>query len=123
MDFQVLFRQAPKPSQGLRFGSRLVFDGKGRLFISLGDNNRRPIAQDLDKLQGKVVRLNVDGSVPPDNPFVGKAGAQPEIWSYEHRNPQGMAMNPWSGALWEQHEHGPRGAGHRPPRGPGRPVR
>ncbi|WPQ35909.1 PQQ-dependent sugar dehydrogenase [Achromobacter xylosoxidans] len=107
-DFQVLFRQAPKLSQGQHFGSRLVFDGKGHLFISLGENNQRPTAQDLDKLQGKVVRLAPDGSVPPDNPFVGKAGARPEIWSYGHRNPQGMALNPWTGALWE-HEHGPRG--------------
>lgn len=107
-DFQVLFRQAPKLSQGQHFGSRLVFDGKGHLFISLGENNQRPTAQDLDKLQGKVVRLALDGSVPPDNPFVGKAGARPEIWSYGHRNPQGMALNPWTGALWEN-EHGPRG--------------
>lgn len=107
-DFQVLFRQAPKLSQGQHFGSRLVFDGKGHLFISLGENNQRPTAQDLDKLQGKVVRLAPDGSVPSDNPFVGKAGARPEIWSYGHRNPQGMALNPWTGALWE-HEHGPRG--------------
>lgn len=107
-DFQVLFRQAPKLSQGQHFGSRLVFDGKGHLFISLGENNQRPTAQDLDKLQGKVVRLAPDGAVPPDNPFVGKAGARPEIWSYGHRNPQGMALNPWTGALWE-HEHGPRG--------------
>lgn len=107
-DFQVLFRQAPKLSQGQHFGSRLVFDGKGHLFISLGENNQRPTAQDLDKLQGKVVRLALDGSVPPDNPFVGRAGARPEIWSYGHRNPQGMALNPWTGALWEN-EHGPRG--------------
>ena len=70
--------------------------------------DRRPTAQDLDKLQGKVVRLKVDGSVPTDNPFVGQAGARPEIWSYGHRNPQGMALNPWTGALWEN-EHGPRG--------------
>ena len=104
----MLFRQAPKLSSGLHFGSRLVFDGKGYLFISLGENNQRPTAQDLDKLQGKVVRLKADGSVPPDNPFAGKAGARPEIWSYGHRNPQGMALNPWSGDLWEN-EHGPRG--------------
>ena len=107
-DFKVLFRQMPKLSSGLHFGSRLVFDGKGHLFISLGENNQRPTAQDLDKLQGKVVRLNLDGSVPADNPFVGKDGARPEIWSYGHRNPQGMAINPWSGDLWEN-EHGPRG--------------
>ncbi|CAB3686752.1 PQQ-dependent sugar dehydrogenase [Achromobacter piechaudii] len=107
-DFKVLFRQMPKLSSGLHFGSRLVFDRNGYLFISLGENNQRPTAQDLDKLQGKIVRLNRDGSVPPDNPFVGKPGARPEIWSYGHRNPQGMALNPWSGELWEN-EHGPRG--------------
>ncbi|QVQ29623.1 PQQ-dependent sugar dehydrogenase [Achromobacter deleyi] len=107
-DFRVLFRQEPKLSSGLHFGSRLVFDGKGYLYISLGENNQRPTAQDLDKLQGKVVRLKTDGTVPADNPFVGKAGARPEIWSYGHRNPQGMALNPWSGELWEN-EHGPRG--------------
>ncbi|MGS1011397.1 PQQ-dependent sugar dehydrogenase [Achromobacter anxifer] len=107
-DFRVLFRQQPKLSSGLHYGSRLVFDGKGYLYISLGENNQRPTAQDLDKLQGKVVRLKADGSVPPDNPFVGQAGARPEIWSYGHRNPQGMALNPWSGQLWEN-EHGPRG--------------
>lgn len=107
-DFRVLFRQQPKLSSGLHYGSRLVFDGKGYLYISLGENNQRPTAQDLDKLQGKVVRLKADGSVPPDNPFVGQADARPEIWSYGHRNPQGMALNPWSGQLWEN-EHGPRG--------------
>lgn len=107
-DFRVLFRQEPKLSSGLHFGSRLAFDRQGYLYVSLGENNQRPTAQDLDKLQGKVVRLNADGSVPPDNPFVGKAGARPEIWSYGHRNPQGMALNPWSGEVWEN-EHGPRG--------------
>lgn len=73
-----------------------------------GENNQRPTAQDLDKLQGKLVRLTDCGKVPPDNPFVGKAGARPEIWAYGLRNPQGMAMNPWSHTLW-MHEHGPRG--------------
>lgn len=73
-----------------------------------GENNQRPTAQDLDKLQGKVVRLTEDGKVPPDNPFVNTAGARPEIWSYGIRNPQGMAMNPWSDTLW-LNEHGPRG--------------
>ena len=107
-DFRVLFRQEPKLSSGLHYGSRLVFDRKGYLYISLGENNQRPTAQELGKLQGKVVRLNADGTVPPDNPFVGRAGARPEIWSYGHRNPQGMALNPWSGELWEN-EHGPRG--------------
>lgn len=106
--FQVVFRQQPKLSTGNHFGGRLVFDGKGYLFIGLGENNQRPTAQDLDKLQGKVVRLTQDGKVPADNPFVHRAGARPEIWSYGIRNPQGMAMNPWTDTLW-LNEHGPRG--------------
>ncbi|MFJ3408766.1 PQQ-dependent sugar dehydrogenase [Pseudomonas protegens] len=107
-DFQVIFRQEPKLSTGNHFGSRLVFDRDGYLFVTLGENNDRPTAQDLDKLQGKIVRLYPDGRVPDDNPFVGQAGVRPEIWSYGHRNPQGAALNPWSGTLWEN-EHGPEG--------------
>lgn len=106
--FQVIFRQEPKLSTGNHFGSRLVFDRDGYLFITLGENNDRPTAQDLDKLQGKVVRLFADGKVPDDNPFVGQPGVREEIWSYGHRNPQGAALNPWTGALWVN-EHGPRG--------------
>jgi len=107
-DFQVIFRQEPKLSVGNHFGSRLVFDRDGYLFITLGENNDRPTAQDLDKLQGKVVRIYPDGKVPDDNPFVGQSGVRPEIWSYGQRNPQGAALNPWTGVLWEN-EHGPRG--------------
>ncbi|ROS13957.1 glucose/arabinose dehydrogenase [Raoultella sp. BIGb0399] len=107
-NFRVVFRQQPKLSTGNHFGGRLVFDGKGYLFIGLGENNQRATAQDLDKLQGKVVRLTEDGRVPDDNPFVGRADARAEIWSYGIRNPQGMAMNPWSHTLW-LNEHGPRG--------------
>lgn len=107
-NFTVVFRQQPKLSVGNHFGGRLVFDGKGYLFIGLGENNQRATAQDLSKLQGKVVRLTETGGVPPDNPFVGRADARPEIWAYGIRNPQGMAMNPWSEALW-LNEHGPRG--------------
>lgn len=107
-DFQVIFRQEPKLSTGNHFGSRLVFDRDGYLFVIRGENNDRPTAQDLDKLQGKIVRLYPDGRVPDDNPFVGQAGVRPEIWSYGHRNPQGAALNPWSGTLWEN-EHGPKG--------------
>lgn len=106
--FQVIFRQQPKLSSGIHFGSRLVFDRAGYLFVTLGENGQRPTAQDLDKLQGKVVRLQADGRIPKDNPFVGRPGARAEIWSYGHRNPQGAALNPWTGALWV-HEHGPRG--------------
>jgi glucose/arabinose dehydrogenase len=107
-DFKVIFRQEPKLSVGNHFGSRLVFDRDGYLFITLGENNDRPTAQDLDKLQGKIVRIYPDGKVPDDNPFVGQAGVRPEIWSYGQRNPQGAALNPWTGTLWEN-EHGPQG--------------
>lgn len=107
-DFRVIFRQQPKLSTGIHFGSRLAFDRDGHLFVTLGENGERPTAQDLDKLQGKLVRLYPDGRVPEDNPFVGRAGARPEIWSYGHRNPQGAALDPWTGRLWT-HEHGPRG--------------
>ncbi|SEJ34181.1 Glucose/arabinose dehydrogenase, beta-propeller fold [Azotobacter beijerinckii] len=107
-DFRVIFRQQPKLSTGIHFGSRLAFDRDGHLFVTLGENGERPTAQDLDKLQGKLVRLYPDGRVPEDNPFVGRAGARPEIWSYGHRNPQGAALDPRTGRLWT-HEHGPRG--------------
>lgn len=107
-NFNVIFRQQPKLSVGNHFGSRLVFDRDGFLFVALGENNQRPTAQDLDKLQGKVVRILPDGEIPKDNPFVGKQGVRPEVWSFGHRNQQGAALNPWTGKLWT-HEHGPRG--------------
>ena len=107
-NFTVIFRQQPKLSVGNHFGSRLVFDRNGYLFIALGENNQRATAQDLDKLQGKIVRILPDGEVPKDNPFVGKDNVRPEIWSFGHRNQQGAALNPWTGKLWT-HEHGPRG--------------
>ncbi|VXB67485.1 PQQ-dependent aldose sugar dehydrogenase precursor (asd) [Pseudomonas sp. 8AS] len=106
--FAVIFRQQPKLSTGIHFGSRLVFDRRGELFITLGENGQRATAQQLDKLQGKLVRLHADGRIPADNPFVARAGARGEIWSYGHRNAQGAALNPWTGQLW-LHEHGPRG--------------
>ncbi|MHC6226411.1 PQQ-dependent sugar dehydrogenase [Pseudomonas sp. X10] len=107
-NFNVIFRQEPKLSDGNHFGSRLVFDRDGFLFIALGENNQRPTSQDLDKLQGKVVRILPDGEVPKDNPFVGQKDVRSEIWSFGHRNQQGAALNPWTGKLWT-HEHGPRG--------------
>ncbi len=107
-DFRTVFRQMPKLSTGNHFGGRLVFDGKGYLFIALGENNQRPTAQDLEKLQGKLVRLTDQGEIPDDNPFIKESGVRAEIRSYGIRNPQGMAMNPWSNALW-LNEHGPRG--------------
>lgn len=106
--FTRIFQQQPKLSVGNHFGSRIVFDRDGYLFIALGENNHRPTAQDLDKLQGKIVRLYPDGTVPDDNPFVGQKNVRPEIWSYGHRNQQGAALNPWTGTLWTN-EHGPLG--------------
>ena len=107
-DVNVFYRQEPKVNAENHYGSRFAFDGQGHVFLSQGDRTERPMAQQLDKLQGKVVRLNLDGSVPEDNPFVGQAGARPEIWSYGHRNSQGLAFDPRTGKLWEV-EHGPRG--------------
>ena len=106
---QVIFRQSPKVNSSAHFGSRLVFARDGRLFITLGDRfSRRDDAQTLDNHHGKVVRIEPDGRVPADNPFVGRSGALPEIWSYGHRNLQGAALNPQTGELWA-HEHGPQG--------------
>jgi glucose/arabinose dehydrogenase len=107
-NFQVIFRQEPKLSIGNHFGSRLVFDNDGYLFIALGENNKRSTAQDLSKLQGKVVRIYPDGKIPNDNPFVGQPGVRPEIWTFGHRNQQGAALDPWTGTLWTN-EHGPKG--------------
>lgn len=107
-DFSVLFRQEPKLSTGHHFGSRIVFAPDGFLYLALGENNQRATAQDLGKLQGKVVRLHPDGRIPDNNPFIDNDEARPEIWSYGHRNPQGFALNPWTQELW-LHEHGPRG--------------
>lgn len=105
---QVIFRQLPKVSGGNHFGSRLVFARDGTLFVVLGERFKFDPAQDLSAHLGKVVRINADGSVPRDNPLVGRIGVRPEIWSYGHRNPQGAALHPQTGALWEV-EHGPRG--------------
>ena len=93
---------------GQRFGSRLLFDGKGHLFFSVGDRACPGDEQDLSQPNGKVHRVNEDGSIPKDNPFVHRAGAIPSIWTYGDRNAQGLAFNPVTGDLWES-EHGPRG--------------
>lgn len=106
---EVLFRQVPKVDSKHHYGSRLVFGRDGRLFITLGDRgNQRDGVQDLSKHIGKVLRIERDGSVPADNPFVGREGARPEVYSYGHRNIQGAALHPVTGELWT-HEHGPRG--------------
>ncbi|MFO0096380.1 MAG: PQQ-dependent sugar dehydrogenase [Gemmatimonadaceae bacterium] len=97
------------------FGSRIAFDRNGHVFLSVGERQAPPEgdlskhpAQDLGNHHGKIIRLMDDGRVPSDNPFVGKAGAKPEIWSYGHRNPQGLIVHPVTGQLWET-EHGPQG--------------
>jgi glucose/arabinose dehydrogenase len=107
-ELEVIFRLQPKSHTGRHFGSRLVFDDNGFLFISLGDRGERPRAQKLNDHAGSLIRLHDDGSIPQDNPFVGDRGARPEIYSYGHRNIQGAAINPDTGKLWT-HEHGPQG--------------
>ena len=110
-DVEVVFRQKPKLDSTKHFGSRLVFDGQGHLFVTLGERSEerfRGQAQELDSHLGKIVRLHPDGSVPEDNPFVGQDDALPEIWAYGVRNVQAAAINPESGVLWEI-EHGPLG--------------
>ncbi len=105
---EVIFRQKPKVDGGLHFGSRLAFDPDGKLFVTLGERFKFDPAQDLSTHLGKIVRINPDGSVPDDNPFVGQEGRLPEIWSYGHRNAQGAAIHPETGKLWET-EFGPLG--------------
>lgn len=110
-DVEVIFSQRPKERSTKHFGSRLVFDGSGHLFVTLGERSNeafREQAQDLDSHLGKIIRINPDGSVPEDNPFLDRDDALPEIWSYGHRNVQGAALHPETGALWIN-EHGPRG--------------
>lgn len=105
----VVFSQQPKVAARHHFGSRLVFDNSGNLFITLGDRgSQRVEAQNLANHIGSVVRIKPDGTAPEGNPFVGTTGAKAEIWSYGHRNIQGAALHPQTGALWT-HEHGPQG--------------
>jgi glucose/arabinose dehydrogenase len=108
-DVQRIFRQDGPPSRGLHFGCRIVQASDGNLFLTTGDHfGPRDLAQTLDNHLGKVIRIAPDGSAPKDNPFVGRAGAKPEIWSYGHRNSQGATLHPVTGKLW-MHEHGPQG--------------
>ena len=108
-DVTVIFQQDGPLSHGNHFGCRIVQTPDGNLFLTTGDHfTTRDQAQNLGNHIGKIVRIRPDGSAPPDNPFVGRTGAKPEIWSYGHRNAQGLALHPDSGKLWE-HEHGPRG--------------
>jgi glucose/arabinose dehydrogenase len=108
VDWQDLFRLKDKTSKRQHFGSRLVFDRNNKLYITLGDRGQRFRAQDLNDHAGSVIRLNDDGSIPSDNPFVGQVDKQATIFTYGHRNMQGAALNPLSGQLWI-HEHGPQG--------------
>ncbi len=105
---RVIFRQKPKVDGPNHWGSRLVFARDGRLFVTLGERFKFEPAQDLSSHLGKIVRIEPDGAVPSDNPFVGKPDALPEIWSYGHRNIEGAALHPGTGALWA-HEMGPKG--------------
>jgi glucose/arabinose dehydrogenase len=106
---EVIWRQTPKVSSPNHWGSRIVFRPDGTLYVTLGDRfNQRPLVQDLSTTIGKIVRLNPDGSVPQDNPFVGKSGAKGEIWSYGHRSVQAAALHPQTNQLWTV-EHGARG--------------
>jgi aldose sugar dehydrogenase len=107
-DVKVIFRQTPKVSGGNHFGGRLAFTPDGKLFITLGERFKFEPAQDLTSHLGKIVRINPDGSVPPDNPFIGQKDAQPEIWSYGHRNVESAAIHPKTGKLWTL-EFGPKG--------------
>ena len=104
-----IFRQRGPASRGLNIGCRMVQAPDGNLFVALGDHfAAAEMAQTLDNHIGKIVRIRPDGTAPPDNPFVNKPGALPEIWAYGLRNPEGLAFNPADGKLWEQ-EHGPKG--------------
>jgi aldose sugar dehydrogenase len=108
-DVRVIYRQEPKVRGSGHFGSRIVFRGDGTLFITQGDRQAyKERAQDLAQGLGKIARINADGTIPRDNPFVSRAGARPEIWSYGHRNVQAATLHPETGALWTV-EHGARG--------------
>jgi glucose/arabinose dehydrogenase len=110
-EVQAIYHQAPSLKSTLHYGGRLVFGRDGTLFVTQGERSITPgrmQAQQMDSLLGKIVRINSDGTIPKDNPFVGKAGVRPEIWSLGHRNVQGATLNPTTGELWEV-EHGTRG--------------
>jgi glucose/arabinose dehydrogenase len=108
-DVKIIYRQHGPASHGNHFGGRIVQASDGNLFLTNGEHfTDRDMAQTFDNHLGKVVRITPNGAAPPDNPFVNKPGARPEIWSYGHRNPQGLALNPADGKLWEQ-EHGAMG--------------
>lgn len=105
---KVIFRAQPTAHSGVHYGSRLAFGRDGMLYVTVGERGDSDRAQSLATHNGSVIRIRPDGSVPPDNPFVGRKDARPEIYSYGHRNPQGLAVDPANGKIWAQ-EHGPRG--------------
>lgn len=108
-DQEVLYKASPNTTKGQHFGSRIVFDNDGYLYFSIGERGERELnPQDITRDGGKVYRLNEDGSIPEDNPFVDKEDAKKAIYSYGHRNPQGMILHPETGEVWV-HEHGPQG--------------
>lgn len=106
---ELLYKAEPNTTKGQHFGSRIVFDKEGYLYFSIGERgNRDENPQDLTRDGGKIYRLNDDGSIPNDNPFIDSKGAKKAIWSYGHRNPQGMELHPDTQEIWT-HEHGPKG--------------
>ncbi len=108
-DQKVLYKATPNTTRGQHFGSRIAFDKDGYLYFSIGERGEKDInPQDITRDGGKIYRLNDDGSIPSDNPFVGKPNAKEAIYSYGHRNPQGMILHPETGEIWI-HEHGPMG--------------
>ncbi|WP_243750518.1 PQQ-dependent sugar dehydrogenase [Thiomicrorhabdus marina] len=106
VDWQDLLITDSSSATSIHYGSRIAFDGKGHVFFSVGDRGQRHQAQNLSNHQGTIIRLHLDGSVPEDNPFVNRPDALPEIWSYGHRNPQGLFFDKTTNQLWEI-EHGP----------------
>ena len=109
VETKILYKATPNTKRGVHFGSRIEFDRNGYLYFSIGDrSNRDALPQDITKDAGKIYRINSDGSIPTDNPFYNTKNAKKAIYSYGHRNPQGMAMHPETGEIWT-HEHGPQG--------------
>jgi glucose/arabinose dehydrogenase len=106
---EILYKATPNTKKGQHFGSRLVFDKAGYLFFTIGERGNRNVnPQDISRDCGKVYRLNADGSIPKDNPFIDEPNAKKAIYSYGHRNPQGMTLHPKTKDIWS-HEHGPKG--------------
>ncbi|MDU8886536.1 PQQ-dependent sugar dehydrogenase [Yeosuana sp. MJ-SS3] len=108
-DSQVLYKASPNTTRGQHFGSRIAFDNDGYLYFSIGDRGERDVnPQDITRDNGKIYRLHDDGTIPEDNPFINVQNAKKAIFSYGHRNPQGLVKSPITGEIWE-HEHGPQG--------------